>query len=125
MNKHYFHYLLAFVYGIYFFLLQEVIFFIRFGRFNTNLSWEDASLYVIGVASMLLVFYFLHKLKTQSSKRLLILSFCIAVALSLITSLFGGLLGVYGSIAYGIAPFIIILTTGYLVFRQTDNAKTL
>lgn len=103
-------YPLALVWGLYYYLIFQLIYLVRFGAFNASFSTIDIFLYVNGVLSVTLYVYFGQK--SGGKWGLLCIPFVIALPVSLVGSLGGGLLGPVGTVIFGLVPFVIALPVG-------------
>lgn len=115
-------YYTAIVYGLYMYLLYQAIAFLRFREFIGScpecnfgtmdeisfLLFNHGSPYIIGVLSVLLLYYFAKKYNVEPKK--LLRNFIIAIPFSFVFSLMGGLLGYSGLLVFGVLPFIITLS---------------
>ena len=111
-------YLAALLYGAYMYFLYQLIGFIRFGSIlfscpECDLDRRGEILflitnhglpYLIGVLSVVLLFYFARNYKIPDSK--LLISFLVAVPFSFFFSLMGGLLGFGVALVIGVLPFL-------------------
>ena len=109
--------ILPFIYGLYLYILQQILFFFRFGKLNTDFNRLDFYLIVVGIASIFLYSYFVRKSESVRRKRALQIAFVIAVPFSVFGSLMGGLLGGVGILIFGLVPFLVILLLTHLLFR--------
>lgn len=111
------------VYGLYFYLLFQVMFYLRLGRLNLTFESLDIMLWVVGVASVALTVYFAKKL--ERGRAFLWIPFLLALPFSYVGALGGGLLGAVGIIVFGLVPFVIALPIGYLLIRRLTAPKSL
>ena len=106
----------AFVYGLYFYVLFQVMYLVRFGSFNLSVSTTDLGLVIVGIGSVLMLMYTTRKL--AHGKRLLLISFFLALPIAYVGALSGGLIGLPGVIIYGLTPFVIFLLIGYFCIQM-------
>ena len=110
--------LYAVLLGLLYYPLQQLIFFWRFGRFNTIFSVNDLLLPLVGIFAFLLLFSFLKRTEQKNGRMLLwILFILLAIPLSLIGSVGGGLLGPLGIVIFGLVPVLIVLAIGKGIAR--------
>jgi len=114
--------LLTVVYGLYFYVLHQLVYLIRFGSLNTNFNLLDLLLIVVGILSVLLYVYFAKESDTKRKVALRV-AFVLAIPFASIGSLMGGLLGALGILIYGLIPFVVFLLVAHLLFRRTSEAK--
>ena len=110
------NYLWSPVLALYYYLTFEIVYLKRFGEFNWQFDIYFLGLLIIGFLSVLLVQYYARRLGARSW--LILLPFIVALPLSVIASLGGGLLGLFGLIAFGLLPFVIIVPLGYKLIRR-------
>lgn len=106
----------ALAYGVYFYVLFQLVFFVRFGSLNTAPNIFDISLYIVGVLSVAMFLHFSGKLSHNSGY--LWIPFVLAVCASVITTLGGGLLGFLGAVIFGLIPFALFLPLGYWIIAR-------
>jgi len=106
----------AILYGLYFYVLFQIVFFVQFGQFNRNLGLIDLFVVLDGILSVLLLQYLARKLPTR--RGFLIIPFLIALPFAYIGALGGGLLGAVGVVVMGMLPFIVFLGIGYWVVKR-------
>ncbi len=107
----------AFLYGLYFYILFQLVFLVRFGHIMTNVSVADLGLYVVGVGSVLFCQYLTRKLEGHEFG--MAIAFIIALPFAFVLSFFGGLFGILGVIVAGLIPFAITLSVGYWVLTPS------
>lgn len=116
-------YYLAPFYGLYFYAIFQMMFFLRFGTFNTTVHILDLALLLIGAASVALCMYYSNKLPQR--KNALIFPFLITTPFAYVGALGGGLLGFPGALILGTLPFLIILPLSYsIISKRTTNKST-
>lgn len=104
--------------GLLYYPLQQLIFYVRFGRFNATFHPMDLLLEVVGVLAFLMLSYTLSTTKQSSARTLLwVLFLLVAVPLSLIGSVGGGLLGPLGIVVFGLVPVLLVLLLAKGVIR--------
>lgn len=118
-----FSYPRSFVYGLYFYLLFQAMFYLRLGHLNLSFEALDIVLWVVGVASVALAVYFSKKL--ERGRVLLWIPFLLALPFSYVGALGGGLLGAVGILIFGLVPFIVTLPIGFLIIRHFTAPKSL
>jgi len=106
----------ALAYGLYFYILFQLVFIVRFGMVNLNVSVADVALYVVGVVSVILCQYFSRKLRSR--KWLMAVPFVVALPFSFSGALSGGLFGWLGIVIFGIVPFAVALPLGYWLIKR-------
>lgn len=114
MNDH-LSYPWALIYGLYFYVLFQAVFFVRFGTINTAMSTLDLSIIAVGILSVLLLMFFMRKLGREG--KFMLIPFVVAIPFAYVGALGGGLLGHIGILVYGAVPFIAILSIGYIGIR--------
>lgn len=107
--------------GLYFYILFQIIFLLRFGRINTQVHILDLGLVIIGISSVLLYTFFANKL-TQH-KHLLIIPFLLALSFSYLGTLGGGLIHPLALLVFGLIPFGIAISAGYFIIVYFTNKK--
>ena len=114
----------AFLYGFYFYLLFQAMFVYRFGHLNISFGVLDAFIVLVGILSVLLLFYFLKKL--PRGRRWLLAVFFVTVPFAYIGALGGGLLGALGLVVFGMVPFLVTPPLAYWVVARVmrGNAST-
>jgi len=122
LMTNYLSYPWALAWGLYYYVLFQIIFLARFGSLNLSFNALDISLIVLGVLSVVLLVYFANKLSAR--KGLLFIPFVIALPFSVIGALAGGLFGFIGIIAFGIVPFVIALPLGYWLIKWLTGRST-
>jgi len=122
LMTNYLSYPWALAWGLYYYVLFQIIFLARFGSLNLSFNALDISLIVLGVLSVVLLVYFANKLSAR--KGLLFIPFVIALPFSVIGALAGGLFGFIGIIAFGIVPFVIALPLGYWLIKWQTGRST-
>ena len=110
------NYLWSPVFALYYYLTFQLVHLKRFGEFNWRFDVYFLGLLVIGFLSILLMQYYGRRLGAKSW--LILVPFIIALPLSVMASLGGGLLGVFGLLAFGLLPFVIIVPLGYKLIRR-------
>jgi hypothetical protein len=109
--RRFFTYPFSILYGAYFYLIFQLMFVTRFGGINMHFTVLDIFIWLVGVASIAGLMYFMGKLGGR--KHLMWIPFVIAVPLGFIGALGGGLLGIFGLLVFGLLPFALILPAGY------------
>lgn len=107
------------VYGLYLYVLHQIVFFVRFGALNTTLSISDLFLIGVGILSILLYVYFARNSHT-TRKNALRAAFVLSIPFSFFGTLAGGLLGNVGILIYGLIPSIVCLWGAHLLFKHTQ-----
>lgn len=121
MNK-YLAYPWSLLFGLYMYLLFQLMFILRFGRINTDVNSLDLYILVVGIASVLMLMYFARKLTAR--RVFLCIPFLIALPFSYIGALGGGLLGGVGVLIFGLVPFAIALPVGYWLINRSNKPST-
>ena len=109
-------YLKTLFYGLYFYLLFHIAYFLRFGRINNFVSYLDIFIVAVGGLSVYLLQHFSDKLK--KGKRLLFAPFLLAIPFAYAGTLGGGLFGPLGILVFGAIPFVLLLPVGYVIIRR-------
>jgi len=117
--KNYTSYPWAILFGLYFYLLFQVMFLLRFGSLNLTFNVLDLVIILVGIFSVALLFFCMRKLPAKQSW--MILPFLLAVPLAYIGALGGGLLGAIGILIFGLVPFFVFLPIGYLIIKQSGK----
>jgi hypothetical protein len=112
-------YLWALPCGLYYYALFQVMHAVRFGGLNTGLRTLDLLIVAIGVLSVVLLMYLWRKLVRRQA--LLLIAFLIALPLSYIGALGGGLLGAGGLLVFGLVPFGLALPVGYGIIKRLND----
>lgn len=94
--------------GFYFYLAQQLIFLVRFGKFNSIVGSLDIFLYAVGVISSWLVIYLIRG-KSRQERNALLIAFVIAQPIAFVGALMGGLIGGLGIVVFGLAPTLLAL----------------
>lgn len=103
----------ALLYGIDYYLLFQIVNFVRFDRFNWSFSILEFMLYVVGVASVLLTLFLYKKLEGKLGA--LIGLYLLATPFSYIGALMGGLIGAPGILIFGMVPYVVVLGVGFFI----------
>lgn len=106
----------SFVYGLYFYVVFQIVYWKRFGSLNWSIEWTDLGLLIVGIVSFFMFQY--YALKLASKWWLMIAPFLLALPLAVIAALGGGLLGMAGVIFFGLVPFVIFLPLGYWLVKK-------
>ena len=114
--KNYLAYPWAILYGLYFYILFQVAYFIRSGSINSSVRILDLGIVVVGIVSVLIFMYFAKKLGERWN--LMFIPFILALPLAYFGALGGGLLGLPGIVIYGLVPFIVLLPLCYWFFKR-------
>lgn len=115
MNR-YLAYPWSLLFGFYYYVLFQFIYLLRFGSFNTRVSYLDAFLVAVGIISVLIFMFFAKKLIRK--RGLLLIPFVLAVPFSAFGALGGGLLGFLGILIFGLVPFFAIPPLGYWIIKR-------
>jgi len=107
----------ALAYGVYMYVLFQAMFYLQFRVFNLSVDLIDIGIYVVGVGSVALLFFFIHKLPRK--RWLMMIPFIVALPFGYIGTLGGGLLGILGMVAFGLIPFAVVLSIGYFIIKWT------
>lgn len=119
MEKTYDKVLFGILFGFYFYFLQQILFFLRFGTFNQQTSSLDISLVLVGAISVWMLMYLRSKFQSPDDRRKLWAAFGLSAIAAVFTSLMGGLLGFIGILIFGLAPFVVVLgLTNILLSRS-------
>jgi len=113
----------AVLYGFYFYIIFQIVFLLRFGSINMNVSVLDAFLVLNGILSVLMLMWFANKLPRK--KGFLFIPFGIALPFSMIGALGGGLLGWIGILIGGLVPFVIAIPIGYFLIKKLAGGSTI
>lgn len=119
--KSYSSYVWALPLGLYFYLLFQVVFLLRFGEFNLEFSYIDLGIWLVGVLSVLIATYFCNKL--TSGKWYLLIPFLLALPLAFFGSLGGGLFGLLMLVVFGTLPFAVLLPPSYWLIKRLTVQK--
>src|SRR5688500_8355185 len=115
-------FLWALAVGLLFPVLQVVIFFMRFGRFDSEAPLTDYLLFFLGGALIGAgLIYFLRRSETRGTVRAVIIAFIISVPLALFGMVVGGLMGVVGVLLFGVSPSVFITGAGYFIGRALSK----
>jgi hypothetical protein len=111
-------FLWAIAVGLFFPILQIIIFFLRFQRLNPEASFSDyLFFFVAGLIIGLALIYFLRRSETRKNYNATIAGFVISIPFALIGMLLGGLMGGFGIILFSISPAIFVIGIAYFIGR--------
>lgn len=106
----------ALVFGLYYYVIFQLIYLARFGSLNLNWSMVDVSLPIVGIVSTVLFVYFAKRIPRR--RGLFFIPFLTALSLSVFGALGGGLLGPVGVLIFGLVPFALFLPLGYWLVKK-------
>lgn len=101
-------------------ILQIFIFRIRFASVEPQMILESLNFIPLGLASALMLSFFLKKVSLGKQKIFLILGYILAIPASIFTSLLGGLIfyPAIGVTIYGLVPLFIGSLLGFLIAKR-------
>jgi hypothetical protein len=109
-------FLSALAIGILFPVLQVVIFFLRFKRWNADGPLVDYLFFYIGGTLIGLgLIYFLRRSENRTVQRATIIGFIAGIPFALFGMVMGGLAGPLGAIILGMSPGIFMTAVGYFL----------
>ena len=112
----YLSYQWSILYGLYMYLIFQIMFLSRFGSINTTFTSLDIFIIAVGIISVIIAMYFANKL--GSGRAWLLVPFLIALPFSYIGILSGGLFGIVGILIGGLLPFAVLLPLGYWLVKK-------
>lgn len=118
--RNYFSYPWAVLYGLYFYVIFQGIYFWRFGSINIDVNLLDLYVIIVGIVSVFMLMYTAKRL--SSGRGSLFVAFLIAIPFAYIGALGGGLLGATGILLFGLIPFGIALGIAYWLLKDSTNA---
>ena len=118
--KYLLSYPLALIWGLYFYLLFQLVFWVRFGHVNGSFDEGTFALYLVGVGSILLCQYLSRR--RPGHELGMTVAFVVGVPFAFIGALFGGLFGAFGVVLLGLVPFAIALPLGHWVIGMRAHA---
>ncbi len=119
-------FLWALAVGLLFPVLQVLIFFMRFGRFDSEAPLTDYLLFFLGGALIGAgLIYFLRRSETPGTFRAAIIAFVISLPFALFGMVLGGTLGVVGVVMLGVSPAVFITGVGYFIGRALSKKKAM
>jgi hypothetical protein len=116
--------LLSIILGGYVYIIAQVVFFLRFNRFNDDFAVTDLSIYLVGLIS---VYLHLTLLDFVTKKDIIWtnLLFILASSLSLPLIFFSGLVfGFLGIFIIGLIPFVAYGFIVFTFFREKSEIKS-
>ncbi len=105
----------ALLYGLYFYVLFQIVFLIRFGHVNGGVGMGEIALYAVGLGSVLFCQWLTKK--HPGHELAMTVAFVLATPFAFFGALLGGLFGALGVFLLGIIPFLVILSLGYVLIR--------
>lgn len=111
-------YVWAIPFGLYYYVIFQLVYLARFGSLNMSFNVLDVSLLALGILSMVMLLYFANKL---GGWKMLVIPLLIAFPFSAFGALSGGLHGVLGVLLFGLVPFAITLPIGYWLIKKFSS----
>ncbi|MDA4847452.1 hypothetical protein [Hoeflea poritis] len=102
--------------------IQMLIFLFRFGRIDAETVLQGLIFVPTGWLMALPVAFVLGRLPARSQRLWLWGISALALPVSLVGMIMGGLLGPLGIIAYGVLPMLAAATIGYILTRLVGRA---
>lgn len=97
-------------------VIQNAIYYMRFGKWNTFFTMLDFILFFIaGTLGGLVLFYFLNRQSSKTARTVTIISFLLASPIAMFMMIGGGLLGAIGVIIFPLIPWTLFTWIGGLV----------
>jgi hypothetical protein len=94
-------------------VVQILIFFIRFERWNTEATFTDYLLFFLaGTLGGLILIYFLNKQTSVTQRWVVLILFLLASPIALLFMLGGGLLGPLGVLIFPQIPWVLVMWIG-------------
>jgi len=106
----------ALVFGFYYYIIFQLVYLARFGDLNLSWNFVDVFLPAVGIISVAMFIYFAKKIPER--RGLFFIPFFIALPLSMLGALGGGLLGPLGVLIFGLLPFAVLLPLGYWLVKK-------
>jgi hypothetical protein len=112
----------ALVVGLLSIVAQVVVFYVRFGVFNTQASFANyVSFFLAGTLGGSILMWFLNRETSPRGRRILLIAFLLASPLALIMMLAGGLFGPIGVLIAPQLPWALFTWLGALVSRRISS----
>ena len=101
---------------------QIVVFFVRFGKWNTSSTVFDYILFfVAGTLGGLILNYFLNRQNSKTAWTITLLAFLLASPIALFMMISGGLLGSIGVLIFPQIPWTLFTWLGRLVGNYLEK----
>ena len=102
---------------------QELTYYVRFGRSNTNAFIVDYILiFLAGTLGGLILIYFLNRQPSSDARFIVLIAFLLASPIALIMMIAGGLLGIPGILIFPQIPWALFTWIGSLVGQRVSKA---
>ena len=112
----------ALVAGLLSIIAQVVVFYVRFGFFNTQASFANyVSFFLAGTLGGSILIYFLNRESSPWGRGIVLIAFLLASPLALIMMLTGGLFGPIGVLIAPQIPWALFTWLGALVSRRISD----
>jgi len=103
----------ALVVGLLSVAAQVMIFYLRFGRWNTDTSVTDyVLLFLAGALGGCILVFFLNRQTSTEQRRAMLIAFILASPVALLMMIMGGLLGWIGVLIYPQIPWALFAGVG-------------
>jgi len=123
-KKREFSYWWAVLIGLFFPILQDLIYYLRFGILNPYAGLQDYVLFFLaGALGGLILIALLRRSRTNAAKWSVLLAFLLATPLATLGMLGGGLFGFFGIVLLPAAIWAIITGIGYGIGRLVSRAR--
>ena len=110
------------VVGLLSIVVQVVVFYIRFGFFNTQASFANyVCFFLAGTLGGCILIYFLNLQTSPRARRVVLIAFLLASPLALIMMLAGGLLGPIGALIAPQIPWSLFTWLGALMSKRISK----
>jgi hypothetical protein len=112
----------AMLVGLLSIVAQVVIFYVRFGFFNTQASFANyAAFFLAGTLGGSILIYFLNRESSPRGRGMVLLAFLLASPLALILMLVGGLFGPLGVLIAPQIPWALFTWLGAFVSKRISS----
>jgi hypothetical protein len=112
----------AVVVGLLSIVAQVVVFYLRFGFFNTQASFENyVAFFLAGTLGGSVLMWFLNRETSPRGRRIVLIAFLLASPLALIMMLAGGLFGPIGVLIAPQIPWALFTWLGALVSKRISR----
>lgn len=112
----------AILVGLLSIVAQVVVFYVRFGVFNTQASFANyVSFFLAGTLGGSVLMWFLNRETSSRGRRIVLIAFLLASPLALIMMLAGGLFGPLGVLIAPQLPWVLFIWLGALVSKRISS----